>query len=153
MSYLADTNILLRLVEPAHPMHPDAFGAVEALLSRGETVYALPQNIAEFWNVCTRPADKNGLGFAPAKTNVELKKLEAIITVVPDIPAIYPFWRSLVVLHAVSGVQVHDARIVAALIAHGIRHLLTFNSTDFKRYPGIIVLAPKNVIPQTSLGS
>lgn len=152
MSYLADTNILLRLIEPAHPMHLDAYGAVEALLNRGETVYALPQNVAEFWNVCTRPADKNGLGFSPAKTDVELKKLEAIITVVADIPAIYPFWRSLVVLHAVSGVQVHDARIAAAMIAHGITHLLTFNGTDFKRYPGITVLEPKDVIPQTSPG-
>jgi predicted nucleic acid-binding protein len=150
MSYLADTNILLRLVEPSHSMHPDAYGAVEALLDRGETLYTLLQNIAEFWNVCTRPADKNGLGFSPAKTKVELKKLEAIITVVADIPPIYLFWRSLVVLHAVSGVQVHDARIVAAMIAHGIRHLLTFNGTDFKRYPGITLLAPQDVVPQTS---
>jgi predicted nucleic acid-binding protein len=44
------------------------------------------------------------------------------------------------------GVQVHDARIAASMNAHGITHLLTFNSGDFKRFQGIIALSPQDVI-------
>ena len=34
----------------------------------------------------------------------------------------------------VSGKQVHDANIVAAMLAHGERRLVTFNAKDFQRY-------------------
>ena len=36
----------------------------------------LPQNIAEFWNVCTRPTGKNGLGLTPQETEDRMKGLE-----------------------------------------------------------------------------
>jgi predicted nucleic acid-binding protein len=129
-------------------MHPVAAGAFESLLSLDEAICALPQNIAEFWNVCTRPIDKNGLGFTPARTDAELRKIEAIVTVIPDVPAIYPVWRGMVAAHSVSGVQVHDTRIAAAMKVHGITHLLTFNGDDFKRFQGITVVAPDEVVNQ-----
>ncbi|HXM33725.1 MAG TPA: hypothetical protein VN920_00925, partial [Pyrinomonadaceae bacterium] len=62
MSFLLDTNIILRLVEPAHSMHAAALDASSALLAADEAVHIVPQNIAEFWNVCTRPLNQNGLG-------------------------------------------------------------------------------------------
>ena len=34
----------------------------------------------------------------------------------------------------VAGRQVHDANIVATMVAHGERRLLTFNAADFRRY-------------------
>ena len=34
----------------------------------------------------------------------------------------------------VAGRQVHDANIVATMLAHGERRLLTFNAADFQRY-------------------
>ena len=33
-----------------------------------------------------------------------------------------------------AGKQVHDANIVATMLAHGERRLLTFNASDFRRY-------------------
>lgn len=62
MSILADTNILLRRTQPDHPSHTLAVESVAKLLAAGEPVYFTPQNIAEFWNVATRPAVNNGLG-------------------------------------------------------------------------------------------
>ncbi len=35
---------------------------------------------------------------------------------------------------AVGGRQIHDANIVATMLAHGERRLLTFNVADFRRY-------------------
>ena len=66
MNYLADTNILLRLVQLHNPHHTEAENAVDKLLKRSDTLFITLQNIFEFWNVCTRPLDKNGLGFSIA---------------------------------------------------------------------------------------
>ncbi len=57
-----------------------------------------------------------------------------------DTPGIYDEWRRLVAVHSTSGKASHDARLVAAMNVHGIDHVLTFNTADFKRYPGITVL-------------
>lgn len=134
MAYQVDTNILLRLVQPNHPMHADAQRAVRALLAGAETIYYLPQNVREFWNVCTRPIERNGLGFSQMQVESEVQRIEGLFTLLDDGPSVYYEWRQLVYHHSVSGVQVHDCYIVAAMIVHGIDKLLTFNKTDFKRY-------------------
>jgi predicted nucleic acid-binding protein len=66
MSILADTNILLRRTQPDHPSHMLAVESVAQLLATGEPVYFTLQNMSEFWNVATRPAANNGLGFSIA---------------------------------------------------------------------------------------
>jgi len=52
----------------------------------------------------------------------------------------YPEWRKLVVAFNVSGVQVHDARLVANMKANSVTHILTFNTRDFIRY------APEEIV-------
>jgi predicted nucleic acid-binding protein len=139
-------NILIRRIDRGHAQQAEATTAVRALLRLGGRVYVAPQNMIEFWNVCTRPLERNGLGLSPAEADREASRLEGILTLLPDVPAIYPEWRRLVVAHSVSGVQVHDARIVAVMNVYGISNLLTFNGPDFSRYPGIHVIHPKDIV-------
>ncbi|MDP5018828.1 MAG: hypothetical protein NWQ43_16260 [Dolichospermum sp.] len=40
----------------------------------------------------------------------------------------------------------HDARLAAAMVAHNITHLLTFNVDDFKRFSEIVVVDPRSVV-------
>ena len=47
--------------------------------------------------------------------------------------------------HSVSGVQVHDARLVAATRVHGVKRILTFNDKDFARYTDIEAVHPRAV--------
>ncbi|WP_238993744.1 hypothetical protein [Calothrix sp. PCC 6303] len=54
-------------------------------------------------------------------------------------------WEQLVVKYQVKGKQVHDTRLVAAMIAHQITHLLTFNTDDFKRFTEITVIEPRDI--------
>ncbi|OKH37278.1 twitching motility protein PilT [[Phormidium ambiguum] IAM M-71] len=145
MSYLLDTNILLRSSEPSHPMFTMATTATSILLNRGEELYITPQNLIEFWNVCTRPKDKNGLGYSIAETKAEVEKLKTMFPLLPDISAIYPEWERLVSTYQVKGVNVHDARLVAAMLVHGITHILTFNVEDFRRYAEINPVNPGGV--------
>lgn len=38
--------------------------------------------------------------------------------------------------------QIHDADIVATMLANGIRRLLTFNTADFRRFEPLVALEP-----------
>jgi predicted nucleic acid-binding protein len=142
LAYILDTNILLRIIQPAHPMHERAARSVETLLNQGETLCFCPQNVREFWNVCTRPIENNGLGMTPAQVAGEVKNLEATLTFLPDSSVVYPEWLRLVEVHSVSGVQVHDTNLVAVMNVEGITHFLTFNPTHFRRFTGITVVEP-----------
>lgn len=88
-----------------------------------------------------RPADRNGLGLEPADADQLLRLVERLFPVLPDVPAVYPQWRQLVVAFDVSGVQVHDARLVAAMRIHSVTHILTFNVIDFVRYAALGIVA------------
>jgi predicted nucleic acid-binding protein len=145
--YLADTNVLLRFADRTHPIHPILRAAVRKLRTSGRRLRATPQNFVEFWNVATRPIEKNGFGLAPANADQLLRLVERLFPLLPDSPAVYAEWRRLVVSFGVSGIQVHDARIVAAMIVHGVTHILTLNTTDFVRYGtrGIVAVDPTTV--------
>jgi predicted nucleic acid-binding protein len=134
MSILVDTNVLLRRAQPDHPSHTVAVESVARLLAAGEVVYFTPQNIAEFWNVATRPAANNGLGFPIAAALVEVSNIERALTLLPESPASYAEWKRLVVAHNVLGTKVHDTRLVAAMNVHGVKRILTFNTGDFNRF-------------------
>jgi predicted nucleic acid-binding protein len=48
----------------------------------------------------------------------------------------------LLATHQVTGKQLHDANIVATLLEHGVRRLVTFNIGDFQRFADVITLVP-----------
>jgi len=141
-AHLIDTNILLRIVRRDDPDHGVVDTALARLIEAGAVLYYTHQNIAEFWNVATRPADRNGFGLMVADTDRQIRAIEMGMVLLPDSEAIYHEWRRLVVAHSVSGVQVHDARLAAAMKIHAVTHLLTLNPADFKRYPHITVVHP-----------
>jgi predicted nucleic acid-binding protein len=142
--YLVDTNVLLRFADRIYPLHSHVRAAVRTLRVEGHKLRATPQNCVEFWNVATRPADKNRLGLDPADADRLLRLVERLFPVLPGVPAVYAQWRQLVVACGVSGVQVHDARLVAAMRVHSVMHILTFNVIDFVRYAalGIVAVEP-----------
>lgn len=147
MLYLADTNIILRLAEPSHQMHAETLAALAVLKNRGDTGCIIPQNIIEFWNVATRPAKYNGLGFTQLQAQAETQRIENLFQLILDVPGIYAQWKRLVIAHAVEVKQVHDTRIVAAMNVHRISQLLTFNKDDFKRFTNILVVSPTELLP------
>ena len=45
----------------------------------------------------------------------------------------------------VSDIQIHDEKLAAAMKAHNIQNLLTFNTKDWTRYTDIKAIEPKDV--------
>jgi len=133
------------MAQPDHPMHEEALQAVETLIRAGDQVFIVAQNVAEFWNVATRPLANNGLGFSVQEAHEEVKRFSTILPLLPETDRIYPEWLRLVVLYAVSGVKVYDARLVAAMSVHGVTRILTFNAEDFTRYASFEVFRPTDI--------
>ena len=145
MIFLVDTNVLLRLIQQSDPMYADARRAASTLLRQENQLSIIAQNLIEFWAVATRPKVNNGLGLSLAETAAHIKTFQLTFILLPDTPDIFPEWQRLVEVHEVSGRQVHDARLVAAMLVHGATHLLSFNDADFKRYNEITVVNPQNI--------
>ncbi len=146
MSYLVDTNVLLRSVQKTHPMHMDSTRSIELSIHHGEIVSVIPQNLIEFWAVATRPTLNNGLGMSVDETAQHIAAFKTVFQLLPDSDSIFKEWQRLVVRHQVLGKQAHDARLVAAMLAHNLTHLLTFNDADFKRFTEITVVNPQSVV-------
>src|SRR5438105_3701753 len=114
MRILIDSGILLRMLERHDPQHSIIREAIRRLRNSGNTLVLCPQIVAEFWNVCTRPASaRGGFGLTAAEADRRTRLAERLFPVMPDVVAAYTIWRQLIVDHAVMGVQVHDARLVA----------------------------------------
>jgi predicted nucleic acid-binding protein len=145
MRILVDTNILLRAVQPKHNACRIARRAVVALSRDGHELFLATQNVAEFWNVCTRPISANGLGLSIESTDRLTTQLGRFFEILPDSAHAFDIWRKLIVEHSVIGSKVHDARLVALMAASGIQRILTFNVADFERFPGIEVLQAESI--------
>ena len=145
MLILVDTNILLRLVEPGHSRHAESVRAVRVLRSAGHTLCVVPQVHYEFWVAATRPLAQNGLGMTAADAQILLDRLgQPLFRMLRDERAIYEPWRELVGKFQVLGKRAHDARLAAAMLRHGVTHLLTANLADFRRYPTITLIDPEH---------
>ncbi len=95
--------------------------------------------------MATRPVSQNGLGLSISEATSELLRLKSMFPLLPDTPAIYLVWESLVIQYQVSGKPAHDARLVAAMHVHGLTSILTFDRSGFSRYAGVQVVDPADV--------
>ena len=145
MTVVIDANVLLRFADPTAAQHSTAVVALSALRSQGDALRTIPQSLYEFWVVATRPVANNGLGLSVAECDQALARIETLLPLLSDPPALFAEWRTLVVAHGCRGKAAHDARYVAALRGHGLTHFLTFNVADFTRFPGVTVLDPAAV--------
>lgn len=105
-----------------------------------------PQNIYEFWSTATCPLSANGFGWDVPTAQQVRDGLKVSFLLRPDQPDLFSEWESLVVQYQCHGRVSFDARLVAAMRTHGLTRLLTFNTGDFTRYPGLIVLDPRAVV-------
>lgn len=145
MAYLIDTNVLLRVLAEDSPEHAVAMSAVKALKLGGEGLFVTPQVLIECCCAGTRPVRVNGFGWDMGLALSRVRSLMAKFPLLEDGPSIFDEWMRVVGSHAVSGKQVHDARLVAVMKAHGVTNLLTFNVDDFRAYTEIKAVHPASV--------
>ncbi|MCC9604851.1 PIN domain-containing protein [Blastopirellula sp. JC732] len=142
MRILVDTSILVRTSQPDAVHFASAVDAVMRLFQSDSEPCIVPQVVYEYWVVATRPAAQNGLNLSVEETTRELDRLSEFFHLLRDERAIFEQWQQLVERYQVQGKNAHDARLVAAMLRHGVKHLLTLNPKDFQRYSEIVVYSP-----------
>lgn len=136
-----DTNVLLAATDLARPERDAALGVLERWPREGVALYVSGQVLREYLAVATRPAKSNGLGLSPADAVANVRALRSRLQVLAEDGRQQDTLLRLVHEHDVSGKQVHDANIVAAMLAASLEVLLTLNGEDFRRYePALQVL-------------
>jgi predicted nucleic acid-binding protein len=145
MACLIDTGVLLRAFDAASAQYRPIRLALDLLWARQERLVVTLQNLAEFWNVSTRPLDQNGFGLSAERTRKRLALIERVFVVVTEDDHSYQLWKGLLLNNGITGVAVHDARLVSVMLSRGISTIVTLNDRDFRRYAGITVLTPDSV--------
>jgi predicted nucleic acid-binding protein len=141
---LVDTNVWVRTLRPDDLQHLSAVDAVTSLRTAGHRLAVVPQVFYELWSVSTRPAVNNGLGFSVEQSLEDQRRILESSELFEDDSGVFDAWRDLIAKYAILGKQAHDARLVAAMVRHGLTHLLSFNGQDFSRFNEIAVIAPSN---------
>ena len=142
MKALLDTNILLRMMNRAHPKHAAIGAVLKELASRSVELFIAPQVIFESYVVATRPLNVRGFGFGPNDACQLVRNAMQKLPLLPDPSDLTNRWLQICEDHSISGKPAHDARLVAWMDAYGITRLVTLNPADFRRYSHITLIVP-----------
>ena len=135
-----DTNILVNARIREAPHHDSARDSLERALRSLEPVRISRQIMREYLAVVTRP-QAWPVPITREEALDDIGRLDQVFEVLEDGARVTDMLVSLCRDVAVGGRQIHDANIVAAMLAHGERRLLTFNAGDFRLYGDRIELA------------
>lgn len=144
MACLIDTGVLSRAFDVAYPGYRQVRRSLRTLWKGQTRLIVTLQNVAEFWNVSTRPIDKNGYGLSAERVSKRLVLIERMFEIVTEDDSSYRHWKDLLSIHSITGVAVHDARLVSVMLANDVLTILTLNERDFRRYTAITVITPDN---------
>ena len=145
-TYLLDTNVVVRLMEPSAPEHVQVGNAIRGLIAAGNALVLAPQVLIELWVVATRPVEVNGFGWSPSKAADVIARLRMQFPLLDEGPAAFERWLALVASAEVRGKRAHDARLAAVMLSQEVTHILTLNTADFDGLPGITVVHPSAVL-------
>jgi predicted nucleic acid-binding protein len=149
MAYLLDTGILLRLIDKDDPLSVTVELAVTQLVEASETLFTTTQNISELWNVGTRPRTEHGFGLPAQEVLSRIQTtIEPLCHILREHRLHYADLMRLLASYEVRGKQVHDARLVVAMLTWRIESILTLNARHLRRYEaeGIRVVTPQDLL-------
>ena len=135
-----DTNVLVYAAAVGAPLLDRARAALAQAAADGAVAISR-QVLREYLSVMTRQQFW-GKPLTLAQAVTDTGEFIRQFAVLEDSPLV---WDRLIMLsrrYSFAGRQVHDANIVATMLAHGERRILTFNGPDFRRFGRLIEVVP-----------
>lgn len=137
-----DTNILVYAYRGDVPWHAEAKRCIVELAESGSR-WAIPWPcLHEFLSISTHPrifAPPSPLAHAIQQVDAWLEAPS--LTLLSETPTYWPDLKKVLAAARVAGPIVHDARIVALCVEHGVRELWSADR-DFSRFRGLSVRNP-----------
>ncbi|MCE2494664.1 MAG: PIN domain-containing protein [Alphaproteobacteria bacterium] len=134
-----DTNVLVYARVLEAPDHRTARARLDWASHQSEPLRISRQVVREYLAVVTRPQHWP-VTIAREAALADAKRMISAFEILEDGPLVTDTLIALCQEFAVAGKQIHDANIVATMLAHGERRILTFNRADFRRFTDRIEL-------------
>jgi len=131
-----DTNVLVYANVIETPFHEQALAAINRAHKAGRPIWISRQVVREYLVTLTRPQAFENLPRTTVLEQVDqfLKRFQ----VADDTTAVTGQLVKLMGDFKIGGKQVHDANIVATMLAYEVPCLLTHNIKDFERFGDVI---------------
>ena len=128
-----DTNILVKSRILEAPDHDIARARLERAFRNQEPMRISRQVLREYLSVVTRPQSWP-IPITREDALDDVKRLMDAFEILEDGPVVTDLLIELCREVSVGGRQIHDANIVATMLAYREGKLMTFNTADFRRY-------------------
>ncbi len=136
-----DTNILAYSTLAGSPFHKPARAKLDDLAAAGHALWISRQVLREYLAALSRPSALTPPVPMPALLT-DVQAFQTLFLLAEDGPAVTAQLLNLLGSIPCAGKQVHDANIVATMLAHSIAKLLTHNVADFNRFGACITVVP-----------
>ena len=134
-----DTNILLRALIPQMSLHSECEALVEQLWADDIELWISRQVIREYLVQATHPQTIKP-PLTVDQVSSQIVTIRSLFRVADDTDSVTTHLMTLLRTHPTTGKQVHDANVVATMLAYGIDTLATLNIDDLKRFADVISL-------------
>ena len=134
-----DTNVLIYSTRAHSTHHAPACSLLAEREAAAGGMWISSQILREFLSAVTRP-HPNAAAVPVHEAVRQARFFARRFWIAEDGPAVFDRLCRLLEDYPTSGRQVHDANIVATMLANGITRLLTLNVTDFRRFEGLIAI-------------
>jgi hypothetical protein len=137
-----DTNVLVHAHRKDSPWNTAAFAALKQL-AEGRLAWAVPWPcVHEFLAIVTHPRIyKPPTPLARALDQIDAWLQSPSVVLLGEAEDYWPRLKALVAEGRIEGAQVHDARVAALCLLHGVDELWSADR-DFTRFPALRVRNP-----------
>jgi predicted nucleic acid-binding protein len=136
-----DTNVLVYANLALSPFNTAATTGLHTLRKAAAELWISRQILREYLAAMTRPGLLTG-SIPISSLTADVQSFGSMFRIAEDGPTVSAHLLRLLQSIAAAGKQIHDANIVATMLAHGIPKLLTHNTADFARFGGLITVVP-----------
>ncbi|MCC6455376.1 MAG: type II toxin-antitoxin system VapC family toxin [Caldilineaceae bacterium] len=128
-----DTNVLLRALTLQMTLHQETETLIQRMWERGVELWVSRQVLREYLVQATHPNTYSST-LPISQVMVQMEMVQTLFHVADETQAVTKQLLFLLQKYPTRGKQVHDANIVATMLAYDIDTLLTINVNDFKRF-------------------
>lgn len=135
-----DTNVLVSTTDRGRRHHERALRLFAEVARHGGHLAWSGQVVREYLVVATRPVAVNGLGLSPERALENVDRFSAHLRLLEENTSTVATLQLLVARHSLAGRRIHDAGLVATMLAHQLTICVSDDATDFQAFDEIQVV-------------
>lgn len=139
-TFFLDANVLISATDRSRQHHQRALKLLSLIPQSGGHLAWSGQVLREYLVVATRPIEVNGLGLSLTSALENVGELQQRLRLLAEDSTVATNLATLVARYGVFGKRIHDANLVATMLAHRIAVCVTDNTQDYLEFAEVEVV-------------